>query len=80
MRGLGGGGGGGGRSGLLLKISVGGLPGERGGGEKGSGVSTREEFWVGGEAPFTVKKDTGPNFIHPHPPTPKNTLLGVGGV
>ena len=23
----------------------------------------------------------GPNFIHPHPPpTPKNTLLGVGGV
>ena len=23
---------------------------------------------------------TGPNFIHPHPPTPKNTLLGVGGV
>ena len=23
---------------------------------------------------------TGPNFIHPHPPTPENTLLGVGGV
>ena len=21
---------------------------------------------------------TGPNFIHPHPPTPENTLLGVG--
>ena len=25
-------------------------------------------------------KSTGPNFIHPHPPTPENTLLGVGGV
>ena len=23
---------------------------------------------------------TGPDFIHPHPPTPENTLLGVGGV
>ena len=22
----------------------------------------------------------GPDFIHPHPPTPENTLLGVGGV
>ena len=23
---------------------------------------------------------TGPNFIHPDPPTPESTLLGVGGV
>ena len=23
---------------------------------------------------------TGPNFIHPHPPNPESTLLGVGGV
>ena len=23
---------------------------------------------------------TGPNFIHPHPPTPENTLLGVGRI
>ena len=26
-----------------------------------------------------AKKWGGPNFIHPHPPTPENTLPGVGG-
>ena len=29
---------------------------------------------------LTVKLPTGPNFIHPHPPTPGKTPPGVGGV
>ena len=37
-------------------------------------------FCVLAGALFCAHLDTGPNFIHPHPPTPTNTLLGVGGV
>ena len=29
---------------------------------------------------FNDSENTGQIFIHPHPPTPENTLLGVGGV
>ena len=27
-----------------------------------------------------VLQGSGPNFIRAHPPSPENTLLGVGGV
>ena len=29
---------------------------------------------------YNISYNTGPIFIHTHPPTPENTLLGVGGV
>ena len=38
-------------------------------------------IWVGGFLGGSPSLELvgGANFIHPHPPTPENTLLGLGG-
>ena len=43
-------------------------------------LSAESWYRTPAQSVFFSERHTGPNFIHPHPPTPENTLLGAGGV